>query len=356
MLQLNGISLLSMRKIINEMKIDKIVLGGYKMNYIDILINGSDEIINKLLKYDLSEDEKRAIFKIAVEIINIETSYKCNRKCDYCPVSESTRSTEQIIMDTSVIEKIARQLSEIRYENRISLNLYNEPLLDEKLEEKIKILRNYLPWASLGINSNGDMLNRSRIKTLSNAGLNYICVTLHPQPFKIDSTNILTKRIKKMIEKNTDSDNLEFELNNGFVEFIAQGIRLKIQWPNWRILGTDRGGQVRNYNGGKIERIQPCVKPFREFTIFFDGDIQPCCESFHDTNTQLTNIANINNTNIFEAYTSPKLVNFRRSLFGFSKKKGICEYCSSVDYSEIEKDSSIRERFLKVNQDNAKND
>lgn len=52
-------------------------------------------------------------------------------------------------MSFALIEKIAIDLAEIRYENRISFNLYNEPLLDEELEKKIKIIREYLPWATL---------------------------------------------------------------------------------------------------------------------------------------------------------------------------------------------------------------
>jgi hypothetical protein len=249
-------------------------------------------------------------------------------------------------MDTSLVQKIAEQLSEIRYENRISLNLYNEPLLDTKLEEKIKILRDYLPWATLSVNSNGDRLRRERLEALSKAGLNYICVTLHPRPFTLDNKITLKNRIKKMIEKNADESNLDFDLNNGFVELRAAGTTLKIQWPNWRILGTDRGGQVDNYSGGKVERIAPCAKPFREFTIFYDGDIQPCCESFHDQAKQLTIISNVNNCSIFDAYASNKLASFRRSVFGFGRKTGICKFCSSIDYSSYEKDAVIREKLL----------
>lgn len=119
------------------------------MNYIDLLLQLSREVVVKALISDLSEKDKKALFKAAVEIINLETSYHCNRKCDYCPVSNSTRQTEQSYMSFALIEKIAIDLAEIRYENRISFNLYNEPLLDEELEKKIKIIREYLPWATL---------------------------------------------------------------------------------------------------------------------------------------------------------------------------------------------------------------
>ena len=330
------------------------------MNYMDLLLQSSRETIIKSLSTELCEKDKKAIFKTAVEIVNLETSYQCNRKCDYCPVSNSTRQIEQSNMELSLVRKIAIQLSEIRYENRIVLNLYNEPLLDKKLEEKVRILREYLPWATFSLNSNGDKLNINRIKELSNAGLDYICVTLHPQPFKIDSKLVLNRRITKLIEKNTDDKEFKFNLNdeylnNGYIEFYTYGIKLRIQWPNWRLLGTDRGGQVDNYSAGQIQRVLPCVKPFREFTIFYNGEVQPCCESFYDKDTHLVKIANLHDVTIFDAYTSYNLTYFRRSVFDFSKKEGICKYCTSADYSNKDKDASLREQILEGVNNNKSN-
>jgi hypothetical protein len=299
------------------------------------------------LKTELCEKDRKALFKAAVEIINLETSYQCNRKCDYCPVSNSTRQTVQSYMSLDLIEKISIQLAEIRYEKEISLNLYNEPLLDEELEKKVKIIRGHLPWATLTLNSNGDKLQEARLKQLSNAGLNHICVTLHPQPYKSDSSSVLSRRIKKMIEKNAEDRKLLFNLNDGCVEFDTHGLKVRIQWPDWRINGTDRGGQIQNYGSGKVKRTAPCVKPFREFTVFYDGEVQPCCESFHDNDKLLLIIANLNHTSIFDAYASSKLAAFRRSVFNFGAKSGICEFCTSVDYSNRDTDGALREEILR---------
>jgi len=316
------------------------------MNYIDLLLQLSRETVVKSLRYDIDDKDKKALFKAAVEIINIETSYQCNRKCDYCPVANSTRKTVQSTMSLGLIKKISTQLAEIRYENRISLNLYNEPLLDEEIEQKIAMIRGYLPWATLTLNSNGDKLQKARLKQLSNSGLDHICVTLHPQPYKSDSSSMLNKRIEKMIVKNAEDSKLPFNLDDGHVEFYSHGLKVKIQWPDWRKLGTDRGGQIENYGSGKVKRIAPCVKPLREFTVFYDGEVQPCCESFHDDDKLLIKIANLNHTSIFDAYASSKLAAFRRSVFNFGEKSGICEFCTSIDYSNEDKDASLREEIL----------
>ncbi len=317
------------------------------MNYMNLLIKGSKETILNLLSGNLDDDTKKACFKSAVEIINLETSYYCNRKCDYCPVSESNRQIDQIFMEIKLLKKIATELAEIRYENRISLNGYNEPLLDKRLEHKIEILRKNLPWVTLSLNSNGDSLRRDRLISLSNAGLNYICVTLHPQPFKSDTPSTLKRRIKKIIEKNVSITHSDFDINDGYIDFQTGGLRLKVQWPNWRILGTDRAGTIKNYGKEKLVRELPCIKPFREFTIFFDGTVQPCCESFYDKNTKSSKIANLNNTTIFDAYTSRNLSKFRQSIFGFGKKTGICKYCNAIDYSSKKADKKEREILLR---------
>jgi len=318
------------------------------MNYMDVLLQVSRDTVLKSLTSDIGDKDKKALFKVAVEIINLETSYQCNRKCDYCPVSNSTRQTTQSSMSLDLIEKISIQLAEIRYGNLITLNLYNEPLLDLELEKKIKIIRSYLPWATIALNSNGDKLKKARLKQLSNSGLNYICVTLHPQPYKSDSPSMLNNRIKKMIEKNAEDSNLSFNLDDGNVEFFTHGLRVKIQWPDWRSIGTDRGGQIENYSSDKVRRMAPCAKPLREFTVFYDGEVQPCCESFHDNDELLIKIANLNHASIFDAYASNKLAAFRRSVFNFGAKSGICKFCNAPDYSNKHSDESLREEILRI--------
>lgn len=65
-----------------------------------------------------------------------------------------------------------------------------------------------------------------------------------------------------MMEKNGVDHKVLFNFNDGSVEFYTPGLKVWIQWPDWRVSGTDRGGQVQKYGTGKIKRTAPCVKPF----------------------------------------------------------------------------------------------
>ncbi|MAZ26204.1 MAG: hypothetical protein CL868_03885 [Cytophagaceae bacterium] len=328
------------------------------MNYFQMVgFNGKKNL--KLLMGDTSFDnlrmiDKKVLFKRHVEVINLELSYECNRKCDYCPVSFSDRQNSQSYMDSDLIEKICTELSEIRYDNRISLNLYNEPLLDKNLADKISTIRSYLPTAHIGFNSNGDFLRLHLLKKLSHSGLNHICVTLHPLPNVHQDSTMIQRRLFKLLDR-LSFDNYTDELNIAFIEsnrsfsLYVEGVRIIIQWPDWRREGTNRGGTLDKNSNQKSKRTSPCARPFREFTIFYDGNVQPCCESFHDNKLNLESVGNILRQNIFDLYTSKKLSLMRRSLYDFSEKTGICANCTAEDFSSYSEDESRKKLISEIN-------
>lgn len=324
------------------------------MNYFEQISFASDESIKNLLDSKrsaaLSESQKQIMFKRHVEIINMELSYSCNRKCDYCPVSFSNRQSLQRYMDTETLEKVCRELAAIRYENRISLNLYNEPLLDLGLERKIALIKQILPYTHIAFNSNGDYLDIERLSTLSDSGLNNICVTLHPSSNKTQTPAAILRRVTKLLDKlecgNKFPDfSVDDVLNATSILFSHRGVQIKIQWPDWRKYGTNRAGVLTEHVASTTIRTSPCVKPFREFTIFYDGTVQPCCESFLDDKTSLAPAGNVATSSIFEIYAAKTLSGFRRGLFDFGLKKGICASCTVADFSTPEEDAE-RKRIL----------
>jgi len=47
--------------------------------------------LSSIFSIDLSETNKKSIFKKFVEVVNLETSTYCNRHCGYCPLSNDNR-------------------------------------------------------------------------------------------------------------------------------------------------------------------------------------------------------------------------------------------------------------------------
>ncbi|MBN3196854.1 radical SAM/SPASM domain-containing protein [Pectobacterium versatile] len=323
------------------------------MHYFQQIIINNEESLKKLLTSAGEESDdlvKKILFKRHVEIVNLELSYLCNRKCDYCPVRGSDRNRTQELIEVDLFQKVINELASIRYENRISLNLYNEPLLDPTLYEKISEVRTKLPWCTISFNSNGDHLNREVLQNLSDSGLNFINVTLHPQANKSQSFETIQFRINKMLNKIGFNDssqyaNLDYIKTNTFLSIRICGLTLRIQWPNYNKDGTYRGGKVLVSTMALCERTAPCSKPFREFTIFSDGDVVPCCEVFHDkVNSDLV-MGKIRNNSIFEIYSSAILARFRKHVFTFGPKKGVCSQCSVADYS-TDKESKERAEII----------
>ena len=288
---------------------------------------------------ELSTHDKQLLFNSCVEIINLELSSYCNRRCDYCPVSTSSRKDSQILMEDALFHAIVSDLQLINYSKSISLNLYNEPLCNEKFITQLAALRERLPLAWLQFNSNGDYVDEAIMEQLAKSGLNALCITIHPPPNKEYNSEELLKRLVILLgQLNRKSSIVDAETaldaGNNCFSLSYMGIALKVQWPNWRKVGSSRGGEIKHLEENRPVRTAPCARPFREFTIYFDGTVTPCCEIFHDAdNSQPLKVASLMDRSLFNVYADQMLSEFRKSLFLFGEKKGVCRYCPVADNS-----------------------
>ena len=87
---------------------------------------------------ELTYEESKNLFKKYVELVCLELSYYCNRACNYCPIHTMERSDKNLEISEEILESIVCSLSEIGYEGRISLNLFNEPLASKNIFKNIK--------------------------------------------------------------------------------------------------------------------------------------------------------------------------------------------------------------------------
>ncbi|MBU1121026.1 radical SAM protein, partial [Candidatus Micrarchaeota archaeon] len=92
------------------------------------------------------------------DAVEIETNTECNRKCVNCPNFLFER--EKGLMETNLYKKIINELSETKYNGRLSPHFYNEPLLDKRLLLLMSYTRDKLPEAFICVYTNGDLLDR----------------------------------------------------------------------------------------------------------------------------------------------------------------------------------------------------
>ena len=222
----------------------------------------------------------------------------------------------------------------MNYSGYVMLNFYNEPLLDSSLSEKISYIREMLPNAWILFNSNGDFLTLENLNKLYAAGLNQIIVTLHTLPNqtyddsdrRVAMEKFLRKlKIEKYFDQRIESPGRSIMLDIS----ISETEKIFVATNNWQVYGNDRGGTLKNLRSS--QRTTPCVNPFREICIAYDGTIKPCCNIYFNC----ANIyGNANENLLTDIYFDEELCNFRRELFIFSRKSGGCATCNTEDNAQ----------------------
>ena len=316
------------------------------------LLNKNGESFNvSLINYKkLSKKKSEFLFKSNVEVINLETSSYCNRICSYCPVSIYGRKEKDIIIKNEIVDTIIKSLHKINYSKRINFNLYNEPLAHSSFNIILNKFREQLPNAILSTNSNGDYIkNLEVIDLLEKQGLKELKVTLHMPSkkkwnFKLASFYLtkFSKRINFNLKKKEIKE-LKFNL-------LYKKLHVFVHVPNWGTYGNSRGSIISSLNAKKT-RTQPCVRPFREFTIYVDGSVTPCCDIYHGNNYNENVIGKIEISDvdsIFSIYSSKLLTDWRKSVFDYKKKLGVCATCKDPDLANSLEDNNIREKILSV--------
>lgn len=220
-------------KFINEFKQDKIY---YK----------------KLFGYsEITDNDKKEIFKKFVCIVNLETNSYCNRSCEYCPLSIFDRKNKtpkkyplEVSINNELFSKILEELQEINYQSTISLNLYNEPLSDIYLFKRVEEIKQKLPKVFLRFNSNGDLLDYKSLQTLSKSGLDSINITLHTLKNEIYDDEKSRLKIEHFYKKlRLNPPHLEINQNKNITSSLyVNSLLLIVNTSNWSIFGNDRGG------------------------------------------------------------------------------------------------------------------
>lgn len=175
-------------------------------------------------------------------------------------------------------------LASIDYSRNITLSLYNEPFADQAFFlEAVKLVREKLPKAIIWTNSNGDYLTPSLLQKVALAGLNNLRVTIHPpkgRPFEPPRENRALELFLKKIGM-LDTDNSSVASSREVCGRIGD-FYLVVQIIDWQQEGNSRGGAANKVGNVLVERSYPCVKPFREFTVFHDLSVTQCCDAFYD--------------------------------------------------------------------------
>ena len=307
-------------------------------------IKGNDELFDSL----------EAIRNKQPVVYNIETTNRCNMRCQMCPrTTMMTRKIEDI--DASVFNKVVEQINphddalwsqwrtycENKYgiseddapsENHfylyviskvIQLHGYGDPLLDKNMEEYIRVLTErgfptyfscnpanidlaatyrmldaglkYIKYSIESVNDERYRQIRGKAANFSNSYGDILQVLDYKEKHDLDTTVVIT-----MLDLNRSDQNEEYyELKKAFGDLDVY-IYLKSEDCQW---------YRKDYHGTKsIHWSEPCKHPWLSMTVKSNGEVAMCMEDF---NNEII-LGDIKFENLFDIWNGEQYKQFRR--------------------------------------------
>lgn len=246
----------------------------------------------------------------------------CNRRCVFCPwsnpdwranhVPKVSTSNDILHMPVELYESVMTDLNKAQFKGGVIFSAFSEPLLYKHLEEVIKISKEQCPQSRIELNTNGDFLTIDKLKSLFDAGLSRMDVSIYDGPDKVERFQNLR------MEANLDKEQFH--------------IRERWYTPE-KYFGigalTNRAGAVVlseiNVNEIKIPLKKKCYYPFYQLIVDYDGGVLLCN---HDWDKKLI-MGNVKNESILNIWNSAKYQEVRRNLAAANRNHSPCNRCDA---------------------------
>lgn len=274
------------------------------------------------------EDIAQKLFKASVKMVEIEIFSYCNRRCWFCPNAQIDRFSQNIPMGEELYLRIINTLAQVNYNQAISFSRYNEPLADRVILKRLEQARAILPKAMLHTNTNGDFLTGDYVRDLYQHGLNSLKIQVYlskDEPY--DDAAVLIKLKNKAEQIGFPYQIVECKKGlRHEAKIFYQDMNISIYSRNFNIDGCSRGDLVDVRRA--FCRTSPCLSPFRDLYIDYNGKVMPCCNLRSDApEHQDFIVGDLNQQSLFQIYAAGPLVEWRRRLIGFGPKKSPCNNC-----------------------------
>ena len=189
-------------------------------------------------------------------IVAIETLGECNYKCAYCPVSVTPKRSGRMSLET--YEKVLDDLEDFDGDIQLRLHFYNEPLLDKRLPDLIKLAKTRLPNTYIRVVTNGNLLTMKLAERLFSAGLDHLAMSGHKRED--------VERVTELFRGSRFEDLIE--------------IRLAFE----QVLWSDRRASVELEQNNLTRQIPAGVKSwgcsFLTVQVDYLGQVHQCCEDY----------------------------------------------------------------------------
>ena len=279
---------------------------------------------NNTAKHTVAEKYTAGEFPRRIEI---ELACTCNLNCTYCPRKhlQKLRGFMELELFKKVIDEIAPYPETILVLHRRGESLLHPEFIRicEYIKAKLKEVQ---------IATNATLLDEERSRALIES-VSFVS-------FSIDIPEVFNKTRIPARYAEVEANILRFlKLNNGQV-------RTQVSMVNTLDTPAENIEIFKDIWKGKVDRVRiyeehsrsgkfgslardrgkrmPCVMPFYEFLVFYDGKVGRCN---HDWNG--TALGNLNTTGIKEVWNSPLYATLRRQHKSLAIMDEVCKNCDS---------------------------
>jgi len=279
--------------------------------------------------------------RFLLKYVSLESHTLCNQACYFCPVSISPR--DHYFMPTELYELIVAQLAEYRATiEAISMIHYNEPTVDKRFLDQIRLLKQHdLPPAVL---TNATGLTPKRVDAIMEmGGLSHLSInlsTIDPERYakergrnhvELVLTNLRYMKDLEIAPKmeipvlGTGDDNHRRDFEEISAEFA--GSRFEVKY--FEIM--DRAGNlpVGQRPEGQGNRLCGCEqtgsRPIQWLHVTPTGKCVICCQDYYDD----YEVGDLNTQTVEEVLSGERMAQYRRWLHGIeeSPEDFICRKC-----------------------------
>lgn len=286
--------------------------------------------------------------------VNIDVANACNFKCKYCFHSLDDRSLKMSgfkpgLMNFELFGIIVQQLKEFP-EKIICIGLtgVGEPLLNERLPDMVRLIKEAHISDKVVITTNGSLLTNEMIHNLVDAGLDEIVISIQAltnvKYYEISNVNIDIHKLIKSIEYfynerdackvfvkivdiafNSIDDEQKFHQMFDDISDMAYVEEIIPQFNSVNYGFLDNSNQRTTY-GEPLLSIEICSMIFYTMQISSNGNVCPCCVDYNETltfgNASKSTLYNIWNSNHYNEFRMVHLMKERRKI----KLCANCEY------------------------------
>ena len=229
----------------------------------------------------------------------------CNRKCVFCPKSDPAVAPDTYQkMNMKLIEKFTDELKKINYKGSVVLCGYGEPMLHKDIYE---ICRKLAEASFVEIVTNGDTLNKEKIKKLYDANVNKLLISLYDGPEQVT-------KFKAMADASQVPEDFVILRNRWFDEKEDYGLKL-----------TNRAGTVKVGVQDNKDTFTDCFYPSYSALIDWNGDVFLCSQDWQRRRT----MGNIMLDDFFEIWIGKTITQYRKNLLNGKRCNSPCTECNA---------------------------